>query len=186
MIHQTPTTSAQPHVGEANSNRLEAPQETQPHDPTFKKNLKFRRITLKDTGEVVDYVVQVPGFPRFFVSADGRIFRKETAKAGSYYEVSQVVIKAGYAQVRLTNEKTSKMAYVHHIMVETFKNPPPGPGYQIDHLWGDKLNNHIANLRLVTPSENVNARKWQEQVRRETSRLRELTPPRTLATNPTM
>ena len=44
--------------------------------------------------------------------------------------------------------------YLHRLVYETFKGPIP-KDMEIDHIDGNKHNNHIDNLRLVTPKENA-------------------------------
>jgi len=135
------------------------------NDPNIREDVKFSSITVKDTGEVVDYVAQVPGFPRYFVSADGRVFRREIDEAKGYFEVTPSTAANGYLVVRISNGTTSRIEYVHRLVAKAFLKPPPGPDYQIDHRFGEKLNNHLANLRWVTAAENNSARTWQKQVR---------------------
>lgn len=51
------------------------------------------------------------------------------------------------------NGKTTR--YIHHLVMAAFGDHKPAPYYQIDHIDGNKLNNCIANLEWVTPSENT-------------------------------
>lgn len=45
---------------------------------------------------------------------------------------------------------------VHQLVMECWGPKQPAPNYVIDHKDRNKLNNHISNLRWVTPSENIN------------------------------
>ena len=47
--------------------------------------------------------------------------------------------------------------YISILMHRVIMNPPPG--YQIDHINGDKLDNRRCNLRIVTASENQRNRR---------------------------
>lgn len=58
---------------------------------------------------------------------------------------------SGYLTVRLDG----KLLYVHRI-IWTMENPAPlSPGSLIDHINGDRADNRIANLRVVTHKENA-------------------------------
>lgn len=61
----------------------------------------------------------------------------------------------GYRQVHLSNGKSHKMIFVHRIVYEAFNSPIPY-GYEIDHIDGDRNNNKLSNLRVVTHRDNMN------------------------------
>lgn len=53
------------------------------------------------------------------------------------------------------NDNGKVTRYIHHLVMAAFGDHKPAPYYQIDHIDGNKLNNCIANLEWVTPSENT-------------------------------
>ena len=68
--------------------------------------------------------------------------------------LSQKTKSNGYKEVNLyfeTQKGVSK--YVHRLVVETFIGEIP-KGYEINHIDGDKANNIINNLEIVTRKEN--------------------------------
>lgn len=68
--------------------------------------------------------------------------------------LSQKTKKNGYKEVGLYIEpQKGVMKYVHRLMYETFVGEIP-LGYEINHIDGNKSNNLLSNLELVTPSEN--------------------------------
>lgn len=68
--------------------------------------------------------------------------------------LSQKTKTNGYKEVNLyleTNKR--KMFYVHRLVVANFIGPIDD-GYEVNHIDGDKSNNFIDNLEIVTASEN--------------------------------
>ena len=66
------------------------------------------------------------------------------------------VDKRGYVLVVLIVNKKRKTVYLHHLVWDTFGNKKrSGKILQIDHIDGDRSNNKISNLHLVTQRENV-------------------------------
>lgn len=61
----------------------------------------------------------------------------------------------GYARVRLQNGRLSLRAYVHVLVATVFIGDPPGNHRVVNHIDGNKTNNHYANLEWVTMSENT-------------------------------
>lgn len=159
------TTSA--HAPEAARHASETDEDNIHRYSPHREDIEFMSITLSGSREIVEFVAKVPGFPRFAASADGRVFRLKKGDQPTWYEVKSFMIKNGYLQVSLYSEESGKcVQYVHRVIAATFLKPPPGPEHQIDHLWGDKTDNRVANLRWVTPAENIaSARTWQKQAR---------------------
>lgn len=62
--------------------------------------------------------------------------------------------KHGYIVVSLQINKEPKLIKLHRAMYESFVGDIP-QGMQINHKDGNKLNNKISNLEVVTPEENV-------------------------------
>jgi hypothetical protein len=86
--------------------------------------------------------------------------------------MTTTVSKSGYVRVKYNGKTCS----VHRLVWEHVHGPIPD-GMHIDHINGVKSDNRIANLRLVTPSQNAQNRpratgasfsksrgKWQSQI----------------------
>lgn len=74
----------------------------------------------------------------------------------------------GYKRVNLTDiHGNKKTKYVHRLVYESFNGRIEKP-YEIDHIDGDKENNYLGNLQLVTHAENmiklqgIMKRDWEE------------------------
>ncbi len=58
----------------------------------------------------------------------------------------------GYVVATIQGPRNSRIIYLHRLLL----NPPPG--LQVDHIWGDKLDNRRESLRLATRAENQRSR----------------------------
>lgn len=90
-------------------------------------------------------------YQNYEICEDGRIWSKVSKKWMKPY-----TRKDGYQQVGLTdNEGKQHMQLVHRITWIAVKGEIP-EGMQLNHKDECKSNNHIDNLELVTPKENIN------------------------------
>ena len=62
------------------------------------------------------------------------------------------IINTGYLKISVYNPQF-KNYYVHRFIAEIFLGEIP-TGYVIDHINGNKLDNRVDNLRIVTSSQN--------------------------------
>src|SRR5262249_4900184 len=106
----------------------------------------------------------------------------------------QATSQSGYRQLNLYKGGRVKHFYVHRLVAEAFLGPIP-PGLEVNHKDGDKANNDISNLEIVTAQENQrHARalgvgpptpkdlaKLSEQQVREIRRLKGVAAPREVA-----
>lgn len=70
--------------------------------------------------------------------------------------------KDGYLKVVVHHHKKSHNFILHRVIYESFVGLIP-EGMTIDHIDGDKLNNNVRNLQLLTPEENAvkgNSQNW--------------------------
>ncbi len=63
----------------------------------------------------------------------------------------------GYYKVRLSYDGLVEDKMVHHLVYSLFAGEYDKDKFVVDHVDGNKLNNDINNLRLLTKSENVMA-----------------------------
>lgn len=82
--------------------------------------------------------------PNYYINNGGVIWNSKTKK------ISQPSLRNGYERVNLLSSKLS----VHRLVYEAFVGEIPD-GCVIDHIDGNRSNNNISNLRLITQSENV-------------------------------
>jgi hypothetical protein len=70
--------------------------------------------------------------------------------------LKQSIDTVGYPYVNLSDYKKQKTFRVHQLVAIAFLNHTPNKydGLLVDHIDGDKLNNHLSNLQLVTNRKN--------------------------------
>lgn len=61
----------------------------------------------------------------------------------------------GYERVTLSNDGRCNIKRVHRLVLETFKPHVNMSDLQVNHMDGDKLNNHLINLEWVTARDNI-------------------------------
>lgn len=83
------------------------------------------------------------------IDADGNVFSLKTGRV-----LQQQTDRQGYRYILLNVENKRKHFLVHRL-VWLFHHGSVDPNLQINHIDGNKANNSISNLELVTGKENV-------------------------------
>ena len=91
----------------------------------------------------------IPGYPDYSVSTYGRVKKNETNKILVLTDDSR-----GYPALSLRNDSGWHTETVHRLVAENFIPNPCGKT-TVNHVDGNKRNNHISNLEWNTLSENV-------------------------------
>lgn len=126
-------------------------------------------------------------FDNYMIAEDGKLYRKEhysVKKVKRNREGIQTTFnkhfeqrpvkdhknkRTGYHQVSIRktgfNEKIGFTKYIHELVAEQFIGLRP-EGYDIDHVDGNRSNNHYTNLEYVTHSENLK-RAWVRKLAKE-------------------
>lgn len=94
-------------------------------------------------------------FPRYEVSNQGRV---RNLHGGRRFPVGHIHVgqldQFGYPVVLLRIDGKRKMVKVHRMVVNAFLESIP-PEKQVNHKNGQKADNRLENLEIVTPSQNV-------------------------------
>ena len=110
---------------------------------TTKRQVKTYVLDVNDQSVPQGFKV-IPSSPIHAINEQGTVIRLRTRKP-----IKQSV-NNGYYQVCLQDKKTYR---VHRLVATAFiLNPEDKP--QVNHIDGDKLNNHVSNLEWVTNDEN--------------------------------
>lgn len=91
----------------------------------------------------------------FAVSNTGRVKRADPGpRSKPLIVLKQQESHSGYLRVCLRLGGFTKVCFVHRLVAEAFLGAIP-EGHQVNHIDGDKHNNHSSNLEYVTPKENM-------------------------------
>jgi HNH endonuclease len=98
---------------------------------------------------------EVPGFPMYRVSRDGRVFSfyKWNGDSKSFRELKQETIDYGYKRVTLYQDGKRVKVLVHRLVALAFLGESDLP--EVRHLDDDTSNNHASNLAWSTKADNM-------------------------------
>lgn len=89
---------------------------------------------------------EVPGYSGYYVSNRGRVRSKK-------YGLLKAYCGRGYPQVKVFKDGRGYTRNIHRLMCYAFYGPVP-QGKCVNHIDGNKRNNLLSNLEVVTHSEN--------------------------------
>lgn len=93
----------------------------------------------------------VKDYENYLIDTEGNVYNINTNKL-----LKGSIGEHGYKYYRLSKDGKKKMFYAHRLVAEAFL-PNPNNFTIVNHIDGNKLNNNISNLRLLSLSENVQA-----------------------------
>ena len=98
-------------------------------------------------------IKQHPVYSNHYFTKDGRFF--STDKWNNLFENSGGESGQGYIVTSLRDGDRWKTRQVHRLIMETWKPHSDSQNLQVNHIDGNKKNNHIDNLEWCTPLENI-------------------------------
>lgn len=96
---------------------------------------------------------KIEGFPNYFLTEDGDVISFKKDKGINWRKLKPGILNNGYLFVHLCKNGKHFNKTIHRLVALTFV---PNPEYKscVNHIDGNKLNNHYTNLEWVTASEN--------------------------------
>lgn len=93
----------------------------------------------------------INGFEGYFITETGEVF---STRRGKLQIRKLHFINGGYLRVNMRIGESTKCKLVHRLVAEAFL-PNPYNKPEVNHIDGDKENNHVANLEWCTRSDNL-------------------------------
>lgn len=137
-----------------------------------KNNLSVKNIFFDDFPDQSEEMVEVEinskkilvpiwkkivDFPRYRISYQGEVFSCATKSKKQkliWKKLSLSINSTGYKQTSFFKEKREYKMYVHKLVLEAYVSKRP-ENLVCCHNDGNKLNNHVSNLRWDTPKANT-------------------------------
>lgn len=102
----------------------------------------------------------IPDLPGYSVSNEGRVRKDSTG------QIMVLSKNGGYSRITITK-------HVHRLVADAFIEKPDDPGKcWVDHIDGNRSNNHVSNLRWVTPSENALSFGYHSRIKNRRKKVR--------------
>ena len=97
----------------------------------------------------------VPNYDNYMMSSRGRVKSLNFNRSGKERLLKQSLAKTGYLVFNLCKEGKRKTFQVHVLVVMTFLGHIScGHKLVVDHIDGNRLNNNLSNLQVITNREN--------------------------------
>jgi len=97
----------------------------------------------------------IPEFSGYFITRDARVF---SSKRGNKLKQMKFPYdeSCGYRRAAIVNDLGAKKSMLlHRLVALTFLHDSYAEGKEVNHIDGNKLNNHVDNLEWVTRTENL-------------------------------
>lgn len=95
----------------------------------------------------------IPGFLGYYITNDGKIFSNRKYK--KLVKIIGKEDKDGYMEIGLYKNKKRYFRRIHRLVLEAWSSNPNNYT-QVNHIDGNKKNNHISNLEWCTCEYNIN------------------------------
>ncbi len=86
---------------------------------------------------------------KYTITDEGKVYND------SGKEIKGSLTEHGYLRVTLSFQGKKFGGYIHRFMAICFLNLDPTSKKVVNHINGNKVDNHLSNLEVITPSENL-------------------------------
>ena len=106
---------------------------------------------------------EVPNYSNYMVSDKGRVKSLNFSRTGQERILKQNIVRY-YLAIDLYKEGKRKTFYIHKLVAIAFlSHVPCGHNLVVDHMDGNKLNNNLDNLQVVTNRDNLSRKGGSSQ-----------------------
>ena len=93
----------------------------------------------------------------FPLQRNGKRYKQVRQVNEKWYPIKPLVMPHGYYKISISINNKVTTYYLHRLVAECYLGPCP-KNKEVDHIDGDKANNHISNLQYLTKQENLSKR----------------------------
>lgn len=121
---------------------------------TYKENTLYS-MTSRRTKNIKPYnindFIPIPNYNDYLISKSGDIYSKNINRLSCI-----TILPNGYHKIKLKSDTGSyKDLYIHVLVAITYLSHIPKKGYVINHKDGNKGNNNLDNLEIITHKQNM-------------------------------
>lgn len=97
----------------------------------------------------------LPGYEGLYsIDRDGNVYSHNYRRTGKTVMMKAVLDNRGYYIIELRNQKKRKMHQIHRLVASAFLEDY-SEEFEVDHIDGERTNNKLSNLRMVTHQQNA-------------------------------
>lgn len=93
---------------------------------------------------------KMPNWKGYYISIDGEVYSTKNNKV-----LKPRMTRDGYVRYFLYSEKVNRHVFAHRLVTQVYNPEKYNEKLQVNHIDGNKLNNHASNLEMCSASENI-------------------------------